>query len=53
MVAMEEIRAEKVIAAWPKVGQAAVQDALTFLPEKLKAKLLDPASCLKLSLIHI
>ena len=44
---MEEIRAEKVIAAWPKVGQAAVQDALTFLPEKLKAKLLDPASCLK------
>ena len=47
VVAMEEIRADKVIAAWPKVGQAAVQDALTFLPEKLKAKLLDPTSCLK------
>ena len=44
---MVVIRAEKVIAAWPKVGQAAVQDALTFAPEELRAKLLDPVSCLK------
>ena len=47
VVVMEDIRADKVIAAWPKMGQAAVQDALAFLPEKLKAKLLDPPSCLK------
>ena len=47
VVVMEDIRADKVIAAWPGVGQAAVQDALSFLPEKLKAKMLDPASCLK------
>ena len=47
VVVMEDIRAEKVIAAWPKVGQAAVQDALTFAPEELRAKLLDPVSCLK------
>ena len=33
VVVMEDIRAEKVIAAWPKVGQAAVQDVLTFSPE--------------------
>ena len=47
VVVMEDIRAEKVIAAWPKVGQAAVQDALTFAPEELRAKLLDPVPCLK------
>ena len=47
VVVMEDIRADKVIAAWPGVGQAAVQDALSFLAEKLKAKLLDPSSCLK------
>ena len=48
VVVMEDIRAEKVIAAWPKVGQAAVQDnALTFVPEELRAKLLDPVPCLE------
>ena len=44
---MEDIVAERVIAAWPKVGQAAVQEAVEFLPEPLRRKLCDPESCLK------
>lgn len=47
VVAREEINAEKVIAAWSNLGQAAVQDAVTFLPEKLREKLMEPAACLK------
>eukprot|EP00435_Cladocopium_sp_Y103_P025243 s2315_g6.t1 len=47
VVPMEDIIAEKVIAAWPKEGEAAIQDAIDFLPPALKKKLLDPGSCLK------
>eukprot|EP00438_Fugacium_kawagutii_P031800 Skav221085 [mRNA] locus=scaffold6458:44336:48337:- [translate_table: standard] len=44
---MEELEASKVIAAWPKVGEAAIQDAEKFLSGSLKAKLLDPEKCLR------
>ena len=47
VVAMEEITADKVIASWPQVGQAAVQDAPAFVPEPLRSRLLDPSKCLK------
>lgn len=43
---MEDLSAEKVIAAWPPEGQAAVQDALDFVPADLKSKLLEPSRCL-------
>lgn len=35
VVQMEDINAEEVVAAWPKVGQAAIQDAVKFLPDQL------------------
>ena len=44
---MEDLEAEKVIAAWPKVGEAAIQDAIDLVPPELKQALLDPARCLK------
>eukprot|EP00435_Cladocopium_sp_Y103_P069634 s456_g33.t1 len=47
VVPMEDIIAEKVIAAWPKEGEAAIQDAVDYLPPPLRKKLLDPGSCLK------
>ena len=47
IIPMEDLVASKVIGAWPKVGQAAVQDAEDFLTKDLKAKLRDPVSCLK------
>ena len=47
IIPMEDLVASKVIGAWPKVGQAAVQDAESFLTRELKAKLCDPVSCLK------
>ena len=31
---MEDLCAEKILAAWPKEGQAAVQDAIRFVPEE-------------------
>ena len=43
---MEDLDAEQVIAAWPAVGQAAVQEATAFLPEHIRDKLNDPRSCL-------
>eukprot|EP00435_Cladocopium_sp_Y103_P049951 s206_g15.t1 len=46
IMVMEDIEADLVIQAWPSVGQAAVQDAVDFVPEPLKARLLDPRSCL-------
>ena len=49
VLAMEDIVADKVLEAWPAVGQAAVQDALVFLPEHLRKKMLNPESCLKLT----
>eukprot|EP00435_Cladocopium_sp_Y103_P063900 s82_g25.t1 len=47
VVPMEDIIADKVIAAWPKEGEAAIQDAVNFLPPALRKKMLDPGSCLK------
>lgn len=44
---MEDIVAEKVIAAWLQVGLAAAQDAMDFLPEQPRCKLQDLESCLK------
>ena len=43
---MEDLDAEQVIAAWPAVGQAAVQEATAFLPDHIRDKLNDPRSCL-------
>ena len=43
---MEDLEAEQVIAAWPAIGQAAVQDATTFLPDHIREKLEDPRACL-------
>lgn len=43
---MEDLVADLVIAAWPAEGQAAVQDAVDFLPSYIKDKLNDPKSCL-------
>ena len=47
VVPLEELVAEKVIQAWPKIGEAAVQDAIELVPEHLRRQLLDPHSCLK------
>ena len=44
---LEELDAEKVIQAWPRVGEAAIQDAMDLLPEHLRKQLGDPYSCLK------
>ena len=43
---MEGIQADLVVAAWPEVGQAAVQDAVNFVPLAFQEKLEDPRSCL-------
>ena len=43
---MEDLEAEKVIAAWPEVGQSASQEAVDFLPPHIRDKLNDPKSCL-------
>eukprot|EP00435_Cladocopium_sp_Y103_P072729 s88_g41.t1 len=47
VVPLEDLEADKVIAAWPKVGEAAIQDAVDFLPPHLQQKLKDPRTCLK------
>lgn len=47
VVPFKELVAEKVIQAWPKIGEAAVQDAIELVPEQLHRQLLDPHSCLK------
>ena len=46
---MEDIQSDLVVAAWPAPGQAAVQDAVDFLPPDLKEKMLRPELSLKLS----
>ena len=43
---MEDLEASKIIPCWPKVGEAAVQDARNFVPAHVKEWLDDPASCL-------
>ncbi len=43
---MQELVAEKVIPCWPRVGEAAVQDAVTFVEPQVRAWLEDPISCL-------
>lgn len=48
IVVMEDIDAELVVEAWPAVGEAAVQEAVDFVPPELKASLLDPRACLLL-----
>ena len=44
---MEDLIADKVIAAWPKIGEAAVQDAVDLVPPALREVLLDPERALK------
>eukprot|EP00438_Fugacium_kawagutii_P029930 Skav232676 [mRNA] locus=scaffold698:314890:318958:+ [translate_table: standard] len=44
---MEDLEADKVIAAWPKVGEAAIQDAVDFLDGNLREQLLHPDRALK------
>ena len=43
---MEDLIAEKVIPCWPKVGEAAIQDAAAFVPPYVKEWLDDPQRCL-------
>ena len=47
VVPLEDLVAERVIAAWPQVGEAAIQDAVDFVPDHIKKSLLNPTSCLK------
>ena len=43
---MESLIAEKVIACWPRPGEAAVQDAVKFVPPEVREWLENPAACL-------
>lgn len=43
---MENLIAEKVIACWPRPEEAAVQDAVKFVPPEVREWLENPASCL-------
>ena len=43
---IENLIAEKVIACWPRPEEAAVQDAVKFVPPEVREWLEDPASCL-------
>ena len=43
---MQELEAAKVIPCWPKVGEAAVQDAADFVSPLVRDWLEDPGSCL-------
>eukprot|EP00438_Fugacium_kawagutii_P025118 Skav230791 [mRNA] locus=scaffold312:65520:71347:+ [translate_table: standard] len=47
VMVMEDLEADKVIAAWPKVGEAAIQDATSFLTGELRDRLLSPEKVLK------
>eukprot|EP00438_Fugacium_kawagutii_P016608 Skav236394 [mRNA] locus=scaffold29:273428:287604:+ [translate_table: standard] len=47
VMVMEDLEADKVIAAWPRVGGAAIQDATSFLTGDLKDRLLSPEKVLK------
>ena len=38
---LEDLVAERVIAAWPRIGEAAVQGAIDFVPEDIKKALLN------------
>ena len=46
IMAMEELEASKVLPVWPRVGEAAVQDVVDYLPDDLKMKIEDPSLCL-------
>lgn len=43
---LEELEADKVIPVWPAVGEAAVQNAVDYLPDDLKHLIEGPAKCL-------
>lgn len=43
---METLEAAKVIPCWPKVGEAAIRDAVDFVPPEVRSWLEDPSSCL-------
>ena len=43
---MQELEASKVIPCWPRVGEAAVQDATDFVSPMVRDWLEDPSSCL-------
>ena len=44
---MEELQAAKVIPAWPSPGEAAVQEAVNFVGDSMKEKLLNPHMTLR------
>ena len=43
---LEDLVAEKVIPVWPKVGEAAIQPVLPYLPDELAEMIEDPKNCL-------
>eukprot|EP00438_Fugacium_kawagutii_P016268 Skav226631 [mRNA] locus=scaffold2041:555283:567851:+ [translate_table: standard] len=46
IMTLDELVAEQVVAVWPGIGEAAVQPVVDYLPDDLKAKMLDPLQCL-------
>eukprot|EP00435_Cladocopium_sp_Y103_P069901 s206_g34.t1 len=46
IMVMEDLEASKVIPVWPKVGEAAVQPVMKFLPPELAEMIEDPKNCL-------
>lgn len=46
VLVMEDLVAEKVIGAWPRVGEAAIRNATEFLSGKLREKFLVPEKSL-------
>jgi len=47
VMVMEELVAEKVIPVWPKIGEAAVQPVMSYLPSGMAEMLEDPRNCLR------
>ena len=43
---MQELVADKIIPCWPKIGEAAIQDATDFVSPAVREWLEDPESCL-------
>lgn len=46
IMSLEDLEADKVIPVWPRVGEAAVQDVVGYLPEDLRRVIEDPTKCL-------
>ena len=47
VMVMEELVAEKVVPVWPKIGEAAVQPVMNYLPPGMAEMLEDPKNCLR------